>query len=124
MLVLNALGDRLVDPDCSAQLAHRWQLPLVRHPTQAGHDLPLDARSGLPSRFRPGWRHRRPLPHDLLAARASNKSGINSINSPVAMAASASNASLLSTLPAAAIGPSNTTSRNATFLICMAYESG
>lgn len=41
-LILNSLGDRLVNPACSAALAHRWQLPLLRHPT-AGHDLPLDA---------------------------------------------------------------------------------
>jgi pimeloyl-ACP methyl ester carboxylesterase len=42
MLILNALGDRLVHPSCSAALAQRWQVPLLRHPT-AGHDLPLDA---------------------------------------------------------------------------------
>lgn len=42
MLILNALGDQLVSPRCSATLAQRWQLPLLRHPT-AGHDLPLDA---------------------------------------------------------------------------------
>lgn len=42
MLVLNGLGDQLVSPACSAELARRWQLPLLRHPT-AGHDLPLDA---------------------------------------------------------------------------------
>lgn len=42
MLILNSLGDQLVHPACSAELAQRWQLPLLRHPT-AGHDLPLDA---------------------------------------------------------------------------------
>lgn len=41
-LILNSLGDRLVNPACSAVLAQHWQLPLLRHPT-AGHDLPLDA---------------------------------------------------------------------------------
>jgi pimeloyl-ACP methyl ester carboxylesterase len=42
MLLLNSLGDQLVNPACSAALAKPWQLPLFRHPT-AGHDLPLDA---------------------------------------------------------------------------------
>ena len=41
LLLLNGLGDQLVHPDCSAQLAHAWHCPLLRHPT-AGHDLPLD----------------------------------------------------------------------------------
>lgn len=41
-LLLNSLGDRLVNPACSAVLAERWGAPLLRHPT-AGHDLPLDA---------------------------------------------------------------------------------
>lgn len=45
MLVLNSLGDELVNPRCSQALAEHWQLPLYRHP-DAGHDLPLDA---------PGW---------------------------------------------------------------------
>lgn len=42
LLILNSLGDQLVNPACSAELARRWQLPLLRHPT-AGHDLPQDA---------------------------------------------------------------------------------
>ncbi|MFN3616832.1 MAG: alpha/beta fold hydrolase [Aquabacterium sp.] len=41
LLLLNGLGDQLVHPDCSAQLAQAWHCPLLRHPT-AGHDLPLD----------------------------------------------------------------------------------
>lgn len=41
MLILNAQGDQLVHPNCSAALAQSWQVPLLRHPT-AGHDLPLD----------------------------------------------------------------------------------
>lgn len=41
MLILNSLGDGLVNPACSAAVSQRWQLPLRRHPT-AGHDLPLD----------------------------------------------------------------------------------
>lgn len=41
-LILNSLGDRLVNPACSTVLARQWQAPLLRHPT-AGHDLPLDA---------------------------------------------------------------------------------
>jgi pimeloyl-ACP methyl ester carboxylesterase len=42
MLLLNSLGDQLVNPACSAVLAQRWQVPMLRHPT-AGHDLPQDA---------------------------------------------------------------------------------
>ncbi len=42
LLLLNGLGDQLVNPQCSATLARRWGAPLLTHPT-AGHDLPLDA---------------------------------------------------------------------------------
>ena len=42
MLLLASLGDELVDPDCSRQLARRWAVELRLHPA-AGHDLPLDA---------------------------------------------------------------------------------
>jgi pimeloyl-ACP methyl ester carboxylesterase len=42
LLLLNSLGDQLVNPACSASLAKHWQLGLIKHPT-AGHDLPLDA---------------------------------------------------------------------------------
>ncbi len=42
MLLLNGLGDQLVNPQCSSVLARQWGLPLITHPT-AGHDLPLDA---------------------------------------------------------------------------------
>ncbi len=42
MLVLNSLGDELVNPRCSLAIAEHWQLPLRRHP-DAGHDLTLDA---------------------------------------------------------------------------------
>ncbi|CAL94912.1 alpha/beta fold hydrolase [Azoarcus olearius] len=42
MLVLSSAADALVDPRCSAELAARWQLPHLQHPT-AGHDLALDA---------------------------------------------------------------------------------
>ncbi|MEO7641919.1 MAG: alpha/beta hydrolase [Ramlibacter sp.] len=41
LLVLASAGDRLVSPECSRQLAARWQVPLALHPN-AGHDLPLD----------------------------------------------------------------------------------
>jgi pimeloyl-ACP methyl ester carboxylesterase len=41
LLVLNALGDRLVDPSCSQQVASFFQAPLISHPW-AGHDLPLE----------------------------------------------------------------------------------
>lgn len=42
VLVLRSLGDQLVNPVCSRDLALHWHLPLRTHPT-AGHDLPLDA---------------------------------------------------------------------------------
>lgn len=41
LLVLAGLGDRLVDPDCSWRIAHRWACSYAAHP-DAGHDLPLD----------------------------------------------------------------------------------
>jgi pimeloyl-ACP methyl ester carboxylesterase len=40
-LVLNGLGDRLVDPSCSRAIAQKWGLKPETHPT-AGHDLTLD----------------------------------------------------------------------------------
>ena len=41
VLVLGSAKDRLVDPNCSIQLARQANLPLKMHP-DAGHDLPLD----------------------------------------------------------------------------------
>lgn len=41
LLVLNALGDRLVDPRCSERVAEYFNAPLISHPW-AGHDLPLE----------------------------------------------------------------------------------
>jgi pimeloyl-ACP methyl ester carboxylesterase len=41
LLLLNSLGDRMVDPACSEALARHWDAPLRSHPW-AGHDLPLD----------------------------------------------------------------------------------
>jgi pimeloyl-ACP methyl ester carboxylesterase len=40
-LLLAGAADRLVDPQCSRELARAWGVPLVLHPT-AGHDVPLD----------------------------------------------------------------------------------
>lgn len=40
-LLLQSLGDRVVDPVCSTRIADRWRWPLATHPT-AGHDLTLD----------------------------------------------------------------------------------
>ena len=40
-LLLNGLGDRLVDPSCSTQLHERTGWPIRRH-AWAGHDLPWD----------------------------------------------------------------------------------
>ena len=41
MLLLQSLGDHLVNPVCSTRIAGHWRWPLVSHPT-AGHDLTLD----------------------------------------------------------------------------------
>lgn len=41
VLLLQSLGDHLVDPVCSTRIAESWRWPLVSHPT-AGHDLTLD----------------------------------------------------------------------------------
>jgi pimeloyl-ACP methyl ester carboxylesterase len=42
VLLLNSLGDRLVDPSCSESLQQKFQWKLERH-AWAGHDLPWDA---------------------------------------------------------------------------------
>lgn len=41
VLLLTSNTDRLVDPDCSWQLAKQWQTDFATHPN-AGHDVPLD----------------------------------------------------------------------------------
>jgi pimeloyl-ACP methyl ester carboxylesterase len=41
VLLLQSLGDHLVDPVCTTRIAECWRWPLVTHPT-AGHDLTLD----------------------------------------------------------------------------------
>lgn len=41
VLILQSLGDHLVNPVCSTRIADRWRWPLVSHPT-AGHDITLD----------------------------------------------------------------------------------
>lgn len=40
-LLLNSLGDRMVDPVASEALQKKWNIPMRRHPW-AGHDLALD----------------------------------------------------------------------------------
>lgn len=40
-LILNGLGDRLVDPSCSSRLHEQTAWPICRHPW-GGHDLPWD----------------------------------------------------------------------------------
>ena len=40
-LLLQSLGDQVVDPVCSTRIADRWRWPLASHPS-AGHDLTLD----------------------------------------------------------------------------------
>lgn len=51
MLVLRGMADQLVNPECSARLAARWQLPLHSHAT-AGHDLTLDDSAWVCDRIR------------------------------------------------------------------------
>lgn len=41
VLLLQSLGDHLVNPVCTTRIAECWRWPLVSHPS-AGHDLPLD----------------------------------------------------------------------------------
>lgn len=41
VLLLNSLGDRLVEPSCSADLAKAWNCPIERHPW-GGHELTWD----------------------------------------------------------------------------------
>ena len=41
LLILAATKDRLVNPQCSQQIAKRWYAALAMH-ADAGHDLPLD----------------------------------------------------------------------------------
>jgi pimeloyl-ACP methyl ester carboxylesterase len=53
LLVLASCGDRLVDPDCSRQLARAWQVDSEEHPT-AGHDLCFDDGPWVTDRLK-GW---------------------------------------------------------------------
>lgn len=41
VLILQSLGDHLINPVCSTRIADKWRWPLAAHPT-AGHDLTLD----------------------------------------------------------------------------------
>jgi pimeloyl-ACP methyl ester carboxylesterase len=41
VLIMQSLGDHLINPVCSTRIAETWRWPLVTHPT-AGHDLTLD----------------------------------------------------------------------------------
>jgi pimeloyl-ACP methyl ester carboxylesterase len=41
VLLLQSLGDHVVDPVCTTRIAESWRWPLVSHPS-AGHDLTLD----------------------------------------------------------------------------------
>jgi pimeloyl-ACP methyl ester carboxylesterase len=41
MLVLRAMQDHMVSPECSQRFAEHWQLPIRTH-QEAGHDIPLD----------------------------------------------------------------------------------
>lgn len=46
LLLIASAADQLVDHRCTTDLAQRWQLPALLHPS-AGHDLPLDAGAWL-----------------------------------------------------------------------------
>lgn len=39
--LLGSYGDRLVSPECTLSIAHRWGLKAAMHPW-AGHDIPID----------------------------------------------------------------------------------
>jgi len=41
LLLLNSQGDRLVSPDCSINISHKYCIELITHPW-AGHDLVID----------------------------------------------------------------------------------
>jgi pimeloyl-ACP methyl ester carboxylesterase len=53
ILILSSSADQLVDPQCSEQIAQRWQAKLLTHPA-AGHDLPLDDAYWVAHKVR-GW---------------------------------------------------------------------
>lgn len=55
MLILNGLGDRLVDPTCSTEIHKKWGWEIQRHPW-AGHDLPWDDPSWVIDKI-VGWNH-------------------------------------------------------------------
>lgn len=54
VLILNSAADQLVDPACSAALAHHWQCPLHTH-SSAGHDLSLDDADWLIAQISQHW---------------------------------------------------------------------
>lgn len=51
VLMLQSLGDRLVNPVCSTRIAETWRWPLFSHPS-AGHDLTLDDPEWVIARIR------------------------------------------------------------------------
>ena len=55
ILVLNSLGDRLVDHRCSRAIQKTWKVPLETH-ASAGHDLPLDDGNWVVEKIR-GWKN-------------------------------------------------------------------
>lgn len=54
LLILCSQADQLVDPACSAALAHHWHCPLATHP-QAGHDLTLDDPAWVIAQIKARW---------------------------------------------------------------------
>lgn len=60
VLLLQSLGDKLVNPVCTTRMAERWRWPLMTHPT-AGHDLTLDDGDWVIGCLRK-WMQEHPLP--------------------------------------------------------------
>lgn len=54
LLLVAGVGDQLVDPGCSIELAGRWGVQLITHPL-AGHDLPLDDGAWLAQQVVDWW---------------------------------------------------------------------
>lgn len=58
VLVLSSLGDQMVSPKCSSDLAHHLRAEHIQHPT-AGHDLPLEETDWTVEKIR-GWLESKP----------------------------------------------------------------
>lgn len=54
VLVIGSLGDRMVNPRCSEEIARRWSAQLRQH-ANAGHDIPLDDPMWLVEQIHSWW---------------------------------------------------------------------